>query len=121
MFFGSGWGLHHKWRPVRGWFSSRIACSPQVVQIQGSQQTVKEEHPIDPAHLELKYQCRRQHAAMIMIMDEVVGNITKALQHKNMWKDTLMIFSSVPWNLLSILRNPVGPAPRAARQEWTIK
>eukprot|EP00913_Durusdinium_trenchii_P014136 g13268.t1 len=59
-----------------------------------SQQTVKEEHPIDPAHLELKYQCRRQHAAMIMIMDEVVGNITKALQHKNMWKDTLMIFSS---------------------------
>lgn len=59
-----------------------------------SKQTVKDEHPIDPEHLEMKYQCRRQHAAMIMIMDEVVGNLTNAMQKKGMWNNTLMIFSS---------------------------
>lgn len=57
-------------------------------------QTVQDEHPIDPNHLDLKYRCRRQHAAMIMIMDEVVGNLTNALQKKGMWNNTLMIFSS---------------------------
>ncbi|CAJ1355173.1 unnamed protein product [Effrenium voratum] len=59
-----------------------------------SRQTVKELHPIDPAHPNLEYKCRQQYAAMIMIMDEVVGNITGALKSKNMWENTLMILSS---------------------------
>ena len=58
------------------------------------EQTVKSEHPIDPLNLALEYRCRQQHAAMVMLMDEVVGNITTALKAKDMWDNTLMIFSS---------------------------
>ncbi|CAJ1416890.1 unnamed protein product [Effrenium voratum] len=57
--------------------------------------TPKDLHPIDPAHPDLEYKCRQQHAAMIMLMDEVVGSITSAFKAKGMWEtNTLMIFSS---------------------------
>ena len=37
---------------------------------------------------------RRKNHAMISYMDEVVGNITSALQVKNMWTNTLLVWSS---------------------------
>ena len=58
------------------------------------QQTVKSEHPIDPSNLDLEYKCRQQHAAMVMLMDEVVGDVASALKARGMWDSTLMIFSS---------------------------
>ena len=59
-----------------------------------SAQTVKGVHTIDPHYPNLAYKCRQQYKAMVMIMDEVVGNITNALKAKGMWDNTLVIFSS---------------------------
>lgn len=62
---------------------------------QCSKQTVKGLHSIDPHHPELEYKCRQQYHAMVNIMDEVVGNVTDAMQAKaGMWENTLVIFSS---------------------------
>ena len=77
-------------------------------------QTVNKEHPIDPAHPELPYRCRRQHAAMVMIMDEVVGNVTDALKAKGMWDNTLMIFSSDNGG-------PVYPLSENAANNWPLR
>ena len=36
----------------------------------------------------------RSFQAMVMIMDEVVGNITQAFKAKQMWDNTLVVMSS---------------------------
>merc|ERR1711976_1102286 len=57
-------------------------------------QTVKGVHSIDPRYPELPYKCRQQYHAMVMVMDEVVGNVTQAMKAKGMWDNTLVIMSS---------------------------
>jgi len=57
-------------------------------------QTVKGLHDIDPRYPDLAYKCRQQYHAMVMLMDEVVGNVTNALKAKHMWTNTLVIMSS---------------------------
>jgi arylsulfatase I/J len=59
-----------------------------------SVQTVKGLHSIDPRHPNLEYKCRQQYHAMVMLMDEVVGNVTNALKAKGMWENTLVVMSS---------------------------
>jgi arylsulfatase I/J len=61
---------------------------------QCSKQTVKSVHPIDPRYPDLEYKCRQQYHAMVMVMDEVVGNVTDALKKKGMWENTLVVMSS---------------------------
>lgn len=51
-------------------------------------------HPIDPRHPELEYKCRQQYHAMVMVMDEVIGNVTDALKRRGMWDNTLVVMSS---------------------------
>ena len=58
-------------------------------------QTVKGLHSIDPHFPDTEYKCRQQYHAMVMVMDEVVGNITEAFKAKNMWDNTLVVMSSV--------------------------
>ncbi|CAE7245189.1 ARSB [Symbiodinium natans] len=67
--------------------------------------------PVDPSNPALEYKCRQQHAAMIMLMDEVVGNVTAALKVRNMWEDTLMIFSSDNGGPVRILENAANNWP----------
>jgi hypothetical protein len=57
-------------------------------------QTVKGVHTIDPHNPDLEYKCRQQYHAMVMTMDEAVGNITAAMKAKQMWENTLVIMSS---------------------------
>ena len=40
------------------------------------------------------YLDRRQYAAMCSFWDEIAGNVTRALQAKSMWDQTLFVFSS---------------------------
>ncbi len=40
------------------------------------------------------YLDRRQYAAMCSFWDEILGNLTTALKTKNMWDNTLLVFSS---------------------------
>ena len=54
-------------------------------------QTVKGVHSIDPHYPDMEYKCRQQYHAMVMIMDEVVGNITDAYKAKGMWEKTLVV------------------------------
>jgi len=51
-------------------------------------------HSIDPRYPDLPYRCRQQYHAMVMVMDEMVGNITAAFKAKGMWERTLMVMSS---------------------------
>ena len=51
-------------------------------------------HSIDPRCPDLPYRCRQQYHAMVMVMDEMVGNITAAFKAKGMWERTLMVMSS---------------------------
>jgi hypothetical protein len=39
------------------------------------------------------FRCRSQYSAMIALLDEIMGNITAALQAKGLWSDTLMVVS----------------------------
>ncbi len=39
------------------------------------------------------FRCRSQYSAMIALLDEIMGNITTALQAKGLWSDTLMVVS----------------------------
>ena len=57
-------------------------------------QTVKGVHSIDPHFPDTEYKCRQQYHAMVMVKDEVVGNITNAFKAKQMWDNTLMIFTT---------------------------
>jgi len=78
-----------------------------------AQQTVKGLHSIDPRFPDLEYKCRQQYHAMVMIMDEVVGNVTDALKAKGMWEDTLVVMSSDNGG-------PVGMAENAANN-WPLR
>lgn len=42
----------------------------------------------------IKDRNRRVYAAMVSCMDEAVGNVTRALKERGLWKDTVLIFSS---------------------------
>lgn len=42
----------------------------------------------------IKDRDRRTYAAMMDVVDEAIGNITKAFREKGLWNDTLVIFSS---------------------------
>jgi arylsulfatase I/J len=46
---------------------------------------------LDPA---VKNKPRQIINAMVNVMDEAVGNLTSALKRKDMWKDTLIVFSA---------------------------
>ena len=46
---------------------------------------------------------------MVSIMDEVVGNITQALQQKGMWDNTLMVFRYASTRPCVRVRPPVCP------------
>lgn len=40
------------------------------------------------------FRCRSQYAAMVNLLDEVLGNITGLLKSKGLWEDTFMMLSS---------------------------
>ena len=46
------------------------------------------------AYKNIKDHNRRVYAAMVSCMDEAVGNVTRALKKRGLWKDTVLIFSS---------------------------
>jgi len=75
-------------------------------------QTIKGVHTIDPRHPDLPYKCRQQYHAMVMLMDEVVGDIVHSLKQKGIWNNTLVIFSSDNGG-------PVGLAENAANN-WPL-
>ena len=41
-----------------------------------------------------KFKCRSTYHAMIYLLDEIIGNITKLLKVNNLWNNTLLILSS---------------------------
>lgn len=49
-------------------------------------------YPGQPANFQ--YRCRSQYAAMVNLLDDVLGNITGLLKSTGLWEDTLMILSS---------------------------
>jgi hypothetical protein len=40
------------------------------------------------------HQDRRANVAMMAFLDDIIGNVTTALQTKEMWNNTLLIWSS---------------------------
>lgn len=74
-------------------------------------QTVKGIHSIDPKHPDLPYKCRQIYHAMVMVMDEVVGNVTNALKSKGMWDNTLVIMSSDNGGPINMMENAASNWP----------
>ena len=56
--------------------------------------------------------CRAQYHAMVSILDDNVANITAELKHKNMFENTLIVFSSGE----SSEKNTIKPTP--SRSAW---
>lgn len=54
--------------------------------------TVPYVYPGAPANAPLR--CRAQGAALMGMLDEIVGNLTAALKARGVWGDTLMVFQS---------------------------
>jgi arylsulfatase A-like enzyme len=75
-------------------------------------QTVKGVHTIDPHHPDMEYKCRQQYHAMVMIMDEVVGNITDAYKAKGMWEKTLVVMSSDNGGPVDLAENAANNWPK---------
>ena len=40
------------------------------------------------------YRCRSQYHGMVYILDNIIGNITYMLKSKNLWDNTLIVFST---------------------------
>jgi len=55
---------------------------------------IKAGRTIDPRYPDLPWKCRQQYHATVMVMDDVVGNVTNALKRKGMWENTLVIYSA---------------------------
>ena len=91
------------------WFFSTADLDFNEVGI--SRQTVKGVHSIDPRYPDLPYRCRQQYHAMVMVMDEMVGNITAAFKAKGMWEHTLMVMSSEYVHHPSVLFCSWNPIP----------
>lgn len=40
------------------------------------------------------FSCRRQYRAMVALLDDIIGNLTKSLRDRGMWDDLLVVFTS---------------------------
>ena len=47
-----------------------------------------------PGSLPGQLACRRQHVAMMGLLDSIIGNLTNAVKARGWWNETLIVFSS---------------------------
>lgn len=58
----------------------------------------------------IKNKTRREYAAMVDIVDEAIGNVTRAMQQAGLWEDTLMIVTT-----------DNGGIPHAGGYNWPLR
>jgi arylsulfatase A-like enzyme len=49
---------------------------------------------VGPQDNTTKYSCRKQYAAMVQLLDDILGNLVDRLKHHGMWDNTLMVVTS---------------------------
>ena len=65
---------------------------------------------VNPTHPGV-FSCRAQYHASVTLLDDVIGEVTQALKRKNMWENTLMIFSSDNGGPININSNAANNFP----------
>lgn len=59
------------------------------------EQTCQAQTPyIYPGSTPADYRCRAQYAAMVNLLDDIIGNLTSVLKSRGMWDDTFILFTT---------------------------
>jgi arylsulfatase B len=66
---------------------------------------------IFPGSTQADYRCRSQYAAMVNLLDTVLGNITGLLKSKGLWDETLMVLSADNGGPLDVVESGANNNP----------